>query len=100
MRAQHGAWLFFSPSPARHPTSPHTSPLPFPFQGDGAGILVGMPHEFLRQRVATELGVHDLPEHGRYAAGNFFFPQDPAGIAESKGIVNRLVEQYGMTVIG
>ena len=45
--------------------------------GDGAGILTGMPDEFLRKVVKEDLK-QDLPELGRYAAGIVFLPQDAA----------------------
>jgi glutamate synthase (NADPH/NADH) large chain len=45
--------------------------------GDGAGILTGMPHTFLKKVVKADLGA-ELPEPGRYAAGIIFLPQDAA----------------------
>src|SRR3954447_11676100 len=39
--------------------------------GDGAGILLQLPHEFLRAVVDF-----DLPEPGRYAAGMVFLPRE------------------------
>lgn len=41
--------------------------------GDGAGILLSIPHEFFR-RQAERLRI-DLPERGRYAVGNVFLPR-------------------------
>jgi glutamate synthase (ferredoxin) len=38
--------------------------------GDGAGILIDIPHEFFRETCPFE-----LPEPGGYAAGNVFLPQ-------------------------
>jgi len=46
-----------------------------PCSGDGAGIVVQLPHEFLR-REASELGI-DLPRLGGYAVGMIFLPTDP-----------------------
>lgn len=40
--------------------------------GDGAGILIDIPHEFLRQ-----VCEFDLPAPGGYAAGNVFLPPSP-----------------------
>ncbi len=45
--------------------------------GDGAGILTGLPHEFLRNAAQADLGVK-LPEPGLYGVGNIFLPTDPA----------------------
>lgn len=38
--------------------------------GDGAGILIDIPHDFFQQECHFE-----LPEAGRYAAGNVFLPK-------------------------
>src|ERR671923_1438631 len=46
-----------------------------PRAGDGAGILVQIPHKFFVKK-AAELGF-TLPEPGRYAVGYLFMPQDP-----------------------
>ncbi len=47
-----------------------------PDTGDGAGILVQMPHEFLLKTCAA-LGF-DLPGPRYYGVGMFFMPSDPA----------------------
>ena len=39
-----------------------------PNTGDGAGILVGLPEDFLRKVAQQDLGV-ELPEKGRFGAG-------------------------------
>src|SRR3989344_9147649 len=44
--------------------------------GDGAGILIQMPHAFL-SRECAKLGVK-LPEPGHYGAGLVFLPRDVA----------------------
>ena len=46
--------------------------------GDGAGMLLQLPHRFLRKE-ADRLGI-DLPEPGAYGAGMVFLPRD-AGTA-------------------
>src|SRR5580704_10735087 len=43
--------------------------------GDGAGILTGLPHEFLHRVAKQDLGV-SLPEPGYYGVGNVFLPTD------------------------
>ncbi|MEX0752565.1 MAG: glutamate synthase central domain-containing protein, partial [Xanthobacteraceae bacterium] len=45
-----------------------------PRAGDGAGILVQIPHKFFKRKTA-ELGI-DLPEPGHYAIGYLFLPHD------------------------
>ncbi len=47
-----------------------------PLTGDGAGILVQMPHEFFTASFG-ELGIK-LPPPGEYGIGNVFLPPDPA----------------------
>ena len=42
--------------------------------GDGAGILVALPHSFFK-KVSTEIGLN-LPQEGSYAVGNIFLPQN------------------------
>ena len=46
-----------------------------PRMGDGAGILVQMPHKFFAKKTA-ELGIK-LPKPGEYAVGYLFMPMDP-----------------------
>jgi len=43
--------------------------------GDGAGMLTALPHDFLVKAARQDFGA-DLPEEGRYAAGNVFLPTD------------------------
>lgn len=47
-----------------------------PTSGDGAGILVQIPHKFLAKEVST-LGF-ELPAPGTYGVGNTFFPKEKA----------------------
>ena len=42
--------------------------------GDGAGILVALPHNFFK-KISTEMGIK-LPKKGSYSVGNIFLPQD------------------------
>src|SRR5215218_6709922 len=46
-----------------------------PRAGDGAGILVQIPHKFFL-KVADKLGFK-LPNPGEYAIGQLFMPRDP-----------------------
>ena len=41
--------------------------------GDGAGIMIQMPHEFFFDE-CVKLGVH-LPSFGKYGVGVIFFPK-------------------------
>src|SRR2546430_7974451 len=46
-----------------------------PRAGDGAGILVQIPHKFFA-RTTDKIGF-TLPDPGDYAIGNLFMPRDP-----------------------
>ena len=63
--------------------------------GDGAGILIQMPDEFLR----AASGV-DLPERGGYAAGMAFLPQDPAERERVVAGIEAVAASEGLTVLG
>ena len=62
--------------------------------GDGAGILLQMPHEFFQAELDAE-----LPEPGAYAAGSLFFPQDPEATRELKALVEERFAEEGLEVI-
>ena len=67
--------------------------------GDGAGILTGLPHDFLRLVARSALGL-ELPEPGRYAAGNVFLPTDPDERQHCKDTFARLAREGGLSVLG
>src|SRR3954465_4968702 len=64
-------------------------------RGDGAGILLQMPHEFLRAVVDFE-----LPEPGRYAAGMLFLPREDDQRAAAEQVVERQIAAFGQTLLG
>src|SRR3984893_18704579 len=66
-----------------------------PHTGDGAGILIQVPDEFLRSVVDFE-----LPERGSYATGMAFLPQSSTQAAEACAAVEKIVEAEGLEVIG
>ena len=66
-----------------------------PSSGDGAGVLLQLPDEFLR----TVAGV-PLPLPGRYAVGQAFLPADAAAAARARALVGRIAEQERLTVLG
>ncbi len=47
--------------------------------GDGAGIIMQLPHAFLKEACSQEK--IDLPESGQYGVGNFFLPHGRGGDA-------------------
>ena len=66
--------------------------------GDGAGILTGLPHKFLR-KVARRSMEAELPPPGRYGVGNVFLPRDPAERAHCKRVVAEAVARAGQKLL-
>ena len=61
--------------------------------GDGAGILVQIPHEFiLLQGIA-------VPEKGRYGTGIIFFPQKEDEAAICMSIVKEAIQAEALTLL-
>ncbi|PLX35951.1 MAG: glutamate synthase large subunit [Hyphomicrobiales bacterium] len=69
-----------------------------PLVGDGAGMLVQIPHKFMAEE-AERLGFA-LPEPGAYAIGQFFMPQDDELRAHCEEIVEKVIADEGQTVLG
>ncbi|MEE4361075.1 MAG: glutamate synthase large subunit [Pseudomonadales bacterium] len=67
--------------------------------GDGAGILTGLPHEFLEEVVAPEIGVR-LPERGRYGAGIVFLPREEHERLRAKEVFDERIAAEGQRLIG
>lgn len=70
-----------------------------PTTGDGAGILTGIPHDFLVKVAKQDLGV-ELPAKGRYAAGNVFLPTEEKERAHCKQVVDQIILEQGQQLIG
>ncbi len=66
--------------------------------GDGAGILLQIPHEFF-QRVCSGLDI-SLPEPGEYGVGMMYLSQDAAQRAKCMSVVEQLVQEEGQEVLG
>ncbi|GAB4858435.1 glutamate synthase [NADH] [Ancistrocladus abbreviatus] len=66
--------------------------------GDGAGILVALPHDFFKE-VAKDAGF-ELPPPGEYAVGMFFLPTAESRREESKNVFTKVAESLGHTVLG
>jgi glutamate synthase (ferredoxin) len=66
--------------------------------GDGAGILMQIPHKFL-QKVASEVNI-TLPEPGQYGVGMVYASPDPVMRAKSQEILEAIVAQEGQKVLG
>ncbi len=69
-----------------------------PNTGDGAGILLQIPHEFLFEEC---LNLHiNLPPLGNYGLGMIFFPSDAREREECKEILNRKIDILGFSLLG
>jgi glutamate synthase (NADPH/NADH) large chain len=66
--------------------------------GDGAGILMQVPHRFLAD-VAADAGV-DLPAAGDYATGVAFLPRQADDAAKARHQVAALAAEEGLAVLG
>ena len=66
--------------------------------GDGMGILLQMPHEFLAP-VLEELGA-GVPAPGKYAAGMVFLPRDAGAQAFCRNAVEEIVRAEGQEFLG
>ncbi|MBS1951587.1 MAG: Glutamate synthase [NADPH] large chain [Cytophagales bacterium] len=69
-----------------------------PNTGDGAGILIQVPHEFFAGE-CTKLGIK-LPAYGQYGVGLVFFPRDPKVREECRTILNRKIKKMKMALLG
>ncbi|KAI8978387.1 hypothetical protein BDB01DRAFT_799651 [Pilobolus umbonatus] len=67
--------------------------------GDGAGVMTAIPHQFFINETSRDLGI-TLPEEGRYAVGNLFMKGDSNSIAESKMIFEQLASALHLKVLG
>ena len=66
--------------------------------GDGAGILLQMPHRFLQQACA-DVGI-DLPPFGHYGVGNVFLPLDDAERQECERCMAEIIQEEGQHFLG
>ncbi|MCC0053257.1 MAG: glutamate synthase large subunit [Rhodobiaceae bacterium] len=69
-----------------------------PLAGDGAGMLVQIPHAFLSEECG-KLGF-TLPAPGDYGVGCFFMPRDDAGRALIVDLLEKTAAEEGLAVLG
>ena len=69
-----------------------------PLAGDGAGLLIQIPHELLGAECA-KLGF-TLPEPGQYAVGQMFLPKERATRIHCEEVVRRVILQEGQVCLG
>jgi glutamate synthase (ferredoxin) len=63
--------------------------------GDGAGILVDIPHDFF-----SEVCNFDLPEAGEYATGNIFLPQKDNQRDFCVSVFEENIKKQGLKLLG
>jgi len=69
-----------------------------PRMGDGAGILVQIPHKFFAKE-ARKLGF-ELPAPGQYAVGQLFMPHEANWQEIIRDIYADVIEREGLTLLG
>jgi glutamate synthase (NADPH/NADH) large chain len=69
-----------------------------PNTGDGAGILLQIPHEFLYEK-CLDLNI-TLPSLGNYGLGMVFFPWDATEREQCRDILDRKIETLGFELLG
>jgi glutamate synthase (NADPH) large chain len=69
-----------------------------PETGDGAGILIQIPHSFF-ERECARLGF-TLPAPGEYGVGMAFLPVDRSDRMLCEGIIEKIAREEGLTVLG
>ncbi|MDO8952874.1 MAG: glutamate synthase large subunit, partial [Draconibacterium sp.] len=63
--------------------------------GDGAGLLMQIPHEFI-----TDVLKLDVGEKGTYGTGIIFLPKDEKEAATCIDVINKYVREEGLTLVG
>ncbi|MBV6425216.1 MAG: Ferredoxin-dependent glutamate synthase 1 [Steroidobacteraceae bacterium] len=66
--------------------------------GDGAGVLMQMPHAFLRE-AARKISM-SLPEPGHYGCGLVFLPRNPTKRRKLEERFDQIVQSEGQQIIG
>jgi len=69
-----------------------------PETGDGAGILIQLPHEFLMEE-CSDLEI-SLPEPGEYGVGMIFFPKDSTLKKACRNIIGSAIEKLNLHKLG
>ena len=69
-----------------------------PASGDGAGIMMGLPHGYFATVCKDELSL-TLPPAGEYGTGLFFLPQQEKAQNDAKQIVTENLTRKGLQVL-
>lgn len=68
-----------------------------PETGDGAGILIQIPHEYFSSEL-MKIGIN-LPSEGNYAVGMIFLPLEPNARYYCQGVFERILKEEGQKII-
>ena len=63
--------------------------------GDGAGLLMQIPHEFITDVLNINVG-----EKGKYGTGIIFLPKEESEAAFCIVVLNKYIEQEGLNLVG
>ena len=66
--------------------------------GDGAGILVQIPHKFFAKVTAHE--GYTLPQSGEYGVGMWYLPPSESGAAQAKTMIAHILAEEGLPLLG
>jgi glutamate synthase (NADPH) large chain len=69
-----------------------------PETGDGAGVLIQIPHKFFA-RECEKLGF-TLPKPGTYGVGMIFLPVEKHRRLQCEGILERIIQEEGLSLLG
>lgn len=64
--------------------------------GDGAGILIQIPHDFFKE-VVTDF---EVPEFGEYGVGQMFLPKTSSDAEKCKAFVKEALDKFGIEILG
>lgn len=68
-----------------------------PNTGDGAGILIQIPHKYFKRETA---GQFDLPDFGGYGVAQTFYPADEKLREASRAVFEEVVAKLGFDMLG
>ena len=69
-----------------------------PNTGDGAGIMLQMPHQFFSAEV-NKISI-SLPEVGKYGVGMIFLPMEMKAASQVEKLVEQVIKSEGQEFIG
>mgnify|MGYP003328257827 CR=1 FL=1 len=68
-----------------------------PKAGDGSGLLIQIPHKFLKKKVAADFV---LPDIGHYAVGVIFMPKEKNNQEKIKALIEENCFKEGFDILG